>query len=678
MEPWLSPSTSQMQLAIAALFGASVMAISAFYLHKRSVDQVLERLLKLRRKRRRQSSLVGGSDGDDFDFNEDDEIDHVMLNSIDHNNNNNVVVEEDDYDYDDNDSSVLAIYRVSSSMPNVRVSNEWMNEEDSSFDKEVQCAAEKKVLMNSVEKLNSIPSSSSSPRNKSKLVDVKSANFHSQLSHHMNETQLPFMYGLLKKSGWNSVSRTSASYVDLSFAFLIKEAESDLNVRKGVFMIDLYNHHGEERFMSSSNPTMRVESVGKPMTPKISGDSAVETVGNFNEDKSEFAVAAEDVVFSYDNDIGPTEEEFSISALTKSRMHLQHKTVAPEARSNINHDVGEVDRASKHIVENDPSFFNNILPLPATTHESVSVEEEEVLKMIRECLYLREKYVYREEIAPWMKEIVSEPKASDGKHDPFSFGQFEATSHHFKMEDGVVRVYASESDTEELFPVASATTFFTDMHHVLKVMAVGNVRSYCHHRLRFLEEKFRLHLLVNADREFLAQKSAPHRDFYNIRKVDTHVHHSACMNQKHLLRFIKSKLRKEPDEGGKCAIYSFSSKHFICRHDLNVDLLDVHADKSTFHRFDKFNLKYNPCGQSRLREIFLKQDNLIQGRFLAEVTKEVLQDLEASKYQLAEYRISIYGRKQSEWDTLASWFVNNELYSQNAVWLIQVGIMLVM
>ena len=50
-----------------------------------------------------------------------------------------------------------------------------------------------------------------------------------------------------------------------------------------------------------------------------------------------------------------------------------------------------------------------------------------------------------------------------------------------------------------------------------------------------------------------------------------------------------------------------------CRYDLNVDLLDVHADKSTFHRFDKFNLKYNPCGQSRLREIFLKQDNLIQG-----------------------------------------------------------------
>ena len=39
---------------------------------------------------------------------------------------------------------------------------------------------------------------------------------------------------------------------------------------------------------------------------------------------------------------------------------------------------------------------------------------------------------------------------------------------------------------------------------------------------------------------------------------------------------------------------------------------------------------------------------------------------------MAEYRISVYGRKQSEWGQLASWFVNNALYSKNAVWLIQV------
>ena len=36
-------------------------------------------------------------------------------------------------------------------------------------------------------------------------------------------------------------------------------------------------------------------------------------------------------------------------------------------------------------------------------------------------------------------------------------------------------------------------------------------------------------------------------DFYNTRKVDTHVHHSSCMNQKHLLRFIKSKMKHNPN-----------------------------------------------------------------------------------------------------------------------------------
>ncbi|PWZ19151.1 AMP deaminase [Zea mays] len=246
------------------------------------------------------------------------------------------------------------------------------------------------------------------------------------------------------------------------------------------------------------------------------------------------------------------------------------------------------------------------------------------------------------------------------------------------QQESFVKLLTTPKGTESIYPVADATTFFTDLHYILRVTAAGNTRTVCHNRLNLLEHKFKFHLMLNADREFLAQKTAPHRDFYNVRKVDTHVHHSACMNQKHLLRFIKSKLRKEPDEvvifrdGTYMTLKEVFESLDLTGYDLNVDLLDVHADKSTFHRFDKFNLKYNPCGQSRLREIFLKQDNLIQGRFLAELTKQVFSDLSASKYQMAEYRISIYGRKQSEWDQLASWIVNNELHSGNVVWLVQI------
>lgn len=83
-------------------------------------------------------------------------------------------------------------------------------------------------------------------------------------------------------------------------------------------------------------------------------------------------------------------------------------------------------------------------------------------------------------------------------------------------------------------------------------------------------------------------------------------------------------------------------------------------------------MKYNPIGESRLRTIFLKTDNDIEGRYLAEITKEVISDLEASKYQFVEWRISIYGRSIDEWDKLAAWVIDNKLFSPNVRWLIQV------
>ena len=89
----------------------------------------------------------------------------------------------------------------------------------------------------------------------------------------------------------------------------------------------------------------------------------------------------------------------------------------------------------------------------------------------------------------------------------------------------------------------------------------------------------------------------------------------------------------------------------LSAYDLSIDTLDMHAHQDSFHRFDKFNLKYNPIGESRLREIFLKTDNYIKGRYLAELTQgsmlscplkrqlisgtaEVMTDLEQSKYQV--------------------------------------------
>jgi AMP deaminase len=99
----------------------------------------------------------------------------------------------------------------------------------------------------------------------------------------------------------------------------------------------------------------------------------------------------------------------------------------------------------------------------------------------------------------------------------------------------------------------------------------------------------------------------------------------------------------------------------------------------------QFNAKYNPAGQSLLREVFLKSSNKLKGKYLAELTKEVFTHLEETVDERVELRISIYGRNRNEWSLittvrsfiveqnewlgvlprfeLSDWIVDNQLYS---------------
>lgn len=52
--------------------------------------------------------------------------------------------------------------------------------------------------------------------------------------------------------------------------------------------------------------------------------------------------------------------------------------------------------------------------------------------------------------------------------------------------------------------------------------------------------------------------------------------------------------------------------------------------------------------------------------------KEVSFDLEESKYQNSELRLSIYGKSSDEWDKLADWAITYNVYSDNVRWLIQI------
>lgn len=265
--------------------------------------------------------------------------------------------------------------------------------------------------------------------------------------------------------------------------------------------------------------------------------------------------------------------------------------------------------------------------------------------------------------------------------DPLSLGGIPGDlGYKVTSRDGVVHVSSSGAgDKEALHPLPypDIDTFIDDMNFLLTLIADGPTKTFCHRRLNFLGSKFNLHEMLNEMAEMKELKEVAHRDFYNVRKVDTHIHAAACMNQKHLLRFIKHSYLVDPErvvrvkDGVPVTLRQLFESLKLHPNDLTVDSLDVHAGRQTFHRFDKFNSKYNPVGASELRDLYIKTDNHIKGEYFATIIKEVASDLEESRYQHAEPRLSVYGSKRDEWHKLADWFIQHRVYSPNLKWMIQ-------
>ncbi len=354
-------------------------------------------------------------------------------------------------------------------------------------------------------------------------------------------------------------------------------------------------------------------------------------------------------------------------------------------------------KAMDALLPKETPYFDRIIIAGEEVHDR---ERQEVATKFLECLQLRQKFVWMPRVVHTSTYNIREsPDYNPPVYDPNAELPKRA-NYRYKFINGYAQVFKiDENDTEQLNAplmygeeskddVPVDTPIFTSpswidyceaLSYVVRVSTHGPCKSWAHTRLTILETQKRMHSLLNHEVELSQCKTVPHRDFYNVRKIDNHVHHSACMNQKHLLRYIKKKIKSEEaktepiikrDDQVMTLEQVFASLN-LTAYDLSIDTLDMHASQ-TFHRFDKFNLKYNPIGESSLRDIFLKYNNYIQGRYLAEITREVFDDLEVNKYQFAEYRISIYGRQIDEWDKLADWIIDNELFSSNVRWMIQV------
>lgn len=162
----------------------------------------------------------------------------------------------------------------------------------------------------------------------------------------------------------------------------------------------------------------------------------------------------------------------------------------------------------------------------------------------------------------------------------------------FKLDkSSVYQVYDTPLSMEKSIPMVKVPTlrdFYSDLEYVKDVSSDGPSKSFAYRELDILEGKYNLYFLVHEYEETATCKKVPHRDFYNVRKVDTHVHHSACMNQKHLLRFIKSKMKKSPDDvvlfrdGKRLTLKEVFESINLTAYDLSIDTLDMHVCLALF------------------------------------------------------------------------------------------------
>eukprot|EP01116_Phalansterium_solitarium_P022127 TRINITY_DN7192_c0_g3_i2.p1 TRINITY_DN7192_c0_g3~~TRINITY_DN7192_c0_g3_i2.p1 ORF type:complete len:1500 (+),score=445.22 TRINITY_DN7192_c0_g3_i2:106-4500(+) len=285
-------------------------------------------------------------------------------------------------------------------------------------------------------------------------------------------------------------------------------------------------------------------------------------------------------------------------------------------------------------------------------------EAKAACSMLREALDIRNKYC--------MRVDRMNNKSPSNEADAFNMADMPcaAPEFGFSMVNGVFELRNLRDEAAPVVSAISLGDYVRDYHRIEDICSSGPVKTYSYHRLKVLEYKYDMHMLANELLEVAATKSDP-QDFSTVIKVDTHIHLAAGMTASHLLDFIKAKAASDPE------VMQLLTRLSMSPEDLTINSLDVMAE-NTFQRFDNFNNHYNPFGLGEARTMFLKSENANKGRFFAEITRELFEQAELSKSIKTEYRISIYGRKLSEWSDLAAWVVDFKLFSPSNRWMVQV------
>lgn len=67
------------------------------------------------------------------------------------------------------------------------------------------------------------------------------------------------------------------------------------------------------------------------------------------------------------------------------------------------------------------AFYNSLLFVLFFDLEAPSPDEVEAYLVLQECLEMRKRYVFKEAVAPWEKEVISDPSTPKPNPEPFLY-----------------------------------------------------------------------------------------------------------------------------------------------------------------------------------------------------------------------------------------------------------------
>lgn len=245
--------------------------------------------------------------------------------------------------------------------------------------------------------------------------------------------------------------------------------------------------------------------------------------------------------------------------------------------------------------------------------------------------------------------------------------------------------------------------FQNDFDYLVQLTKSSAFNKLAARRLAYLLEKYKLYLNLHSKHEINRLKMVPHKDFYNLKKIDNNLYLYGCISTKNLNHFILKTLNAEPhriiyidttnnDENWSLkklfdSIYYNQSIHYDLKI-INDDFLEWYK----MGYLPNLHLIYNQpdlidklVGKEKfyfiLTRTFLEFNNIIEGEYLALILKEnLIHPLEKSKYQLAQLSIDFQyfdnnneGESNNWWILFAQWLVKWKILSRNVRWNIQIS-----